>query len=677
MKLILAEKPSVARYISEYLGATNKMDGYFEGNGYCVSWAQGHLLSIGHAKDYGFEKWSDIPLPYFPKFNLFPKKDKGLKALLAINKKLMNRADLIINATDAEREGELIFRYIYEYSGCNKPVKRLWISSLTKESIEEGFRSLKDSSLYDNLYLSAKARNHADWIVGINATTCMTLKTGILYSIGRVQTPVLKMIVDRTIHHRSFKSIKTQHLALSLQDGKFIAVCNEGYENNAVNKQKLESINTNLPKTCIVKSADFKNITEKPLKLFSLSSLQVDANRKFSFTADKTLALAQELYLKKLISYPRTDSEHLSSDMFNMVSNLFNRFKNIKKDFHFDQEKLSLKNSKVFDDSKVSDHHAIIPTSEAVNSLSEEEKKLYSLILLRFLASFSYDAKKTQASYILLNKDIEYHFSCSKYTTLGWKELFGNQESNLFIELAEGEQISCEPTISIKETKPKPLFNDATLIIAMNSAGKDIEDEEEFEAMKDRGLGTPATQAGIIERLIRSEYIKRKGKSLISVEKGEKLIHILDAKELPITSVQMTAEWEKFINQIKEGKCSFDFFIDGIKEYTSNFLSVLNEIDIKINTLNKPQIIGKCPKCEHGNIKEGKKSYYCSNFSNKEKPCDFYIFKNIAGKKITPSIVDQLLKKKKTKKLKFTSKKQKQYEAEIILKDDFTATLSF
>lgn len=680
MKLVVAEKPSVAKYIAEYLGANSRLDGYFEGNGYQVSWAVGHLLSLGQAKDYGYNKWSDIPLPFFPDFRLIPVNDTGLKALLNINKKLMNKAELIINATDAEREGELIFRYLYEYSGSNVAVKRLWISALTKESIDNGFRNLKNSGNYDNLYYSAKARNHADWIVGNNATTKISLRSGDLFTIGRVQTPVLKLIVDRTLQNKNFKKTIYLNLILELEEGRFKAFNDTDYENTPDTEEKLERINIGLDNQCIVKEATISTSKEKPPKLYSLSALQMDSNKKFGFKASRTLEIAQELYQEKLISYPRTDSQFLSADMFNLVSDLFNRFKSMRKDINFDSSKVSLDNKSVFNDAKVSDHHAILPTNEPITSMDADKKKVYGLILMRFLASFAPDALKRNAKYILSNKEYDYKLTCNKYEELGWKLLYGNAENykSDFIIYNKGEALTCKPSFISRETKPKPLYTDASLILAMNSAGKELESEEQLEAMKGKGLGTPATQSGIIERLIKSLYIERKGKSLLATNKGVEIITVLDKQDSSITSVTLTAAWEQKISMIQKGELSFDDFMKGIFHYTKVLMEDMENIEITQRAReNKNEILGKCPKCCDGEIRLGKKSYFCSNFSNKDKACNFHIFKKIANKTITAQVVKQLITKKATKKLKFKNKSNVPFEAKIILKDDYSASLKF
>jgi len=679
MKLVLAEKPSAARHIADFLGAKEKMDGYYQGNGYQVSYAKGHLLSIGHAKDYGYSKWSDIPVPFFPDFKIFPTENKGDLALLNINKKLMNRADLIINATDAEREGELIFRYIYEYSGSKVPVKRLWISSLTNQALENGFRSLRNSDEFDKLYLAAKARNYADWLVGINGTTRLTLKTGIMYSLGRVQTPVLKLVVDRSVQNKKFKSIKFHQLALEIEDGKFVALNDVKYDDSKQVLNKLEAIKSSLNSYSDVIAADTTKEVEKPKNLYSLSTLQVDANRRFGFKADKTLKVAQSLYEMKVISYPRTDSQHLSTEMFAFTDSLFQRFSKVKPDIEFIADKVSLSNKKVFNDDKVSDHHAIIPTSDSAKSLSPDELKLYSIILLRFLSVFAADALKVTNSFELKNNDNLFKLSTSKYSKLGWKLLYGSENSYVsnFLELNKGDSIECKPIIVTKNTKPKPFFTDASLIIAMNTAGKTLESEEQLEAMKGKGLGTPATQASIIERLIKNDFIQRKGKSIISTSKGDELIDMLDMQNSNITSVELTGAWEEKISSIQKGALDFNTFLNDIKQYTKQLLADLEKVNPKLKPSVKCISLGVCPKCNSGDVKEGKKSYFCSNYSNKKQPCNFHIFKRIANRPISTSIAKQLIEKKKTSKLKFKSKKQVEFEAQIVLKDDFTATLVF
>lgn len=700
--LVIAEKPSVARDIAKVLNCTKKGDGYLYNDKYIISWAIGHLVTLYEPEEYdeSLKKWTMQTLPIMPD-KLKLKAIKNTKQQFNILKNLINSKDVenLICATDSGREGELIFRYIYELTKCQKPFKRLWISSMTNEAIKEGFENLKDGKEYDNLYLSAKCRSEADWLVGINASRAFTIKFHSLLSIGRVQTPTLAILVDK---HKEIQNFKVQEYFeieanfKTLNDGQIFKGIwiDENNETKILDKEKANNILEIVKeKNGIIDKIEKETKKQPPPLLYDLTELQRECNKKFSYSAQKTLSIAQDLYEKrKLITYPRTDSRYLSKDMSSKLLSILKMLKNINNyspflDYVLNLEKLPI-TKRIIDDSKVTDHHAIIPTLTKANisALSKDEFNVYDLIVRRFIAVF-YPAYVYNITKIITN--IENNLFLTKGTTIkdeGFTKLNiktekEKKEEEILPNVKKGQNVYNEKTnlLTKKTTPPKP-YNEASLLSAMENAGRFIDNEDLKEQLKESGLGTPATRASIIERLIHVGYVERKGKSLIPTEKGIKLIDIVP-KELK--SPETTGKWEKGLSSISKGNMESKKFMDSIGRYV-NFLvdyakntkqSIIFDTE-KYNNFKKSEKykslekFGNCPICNN-DILENSKSYYCSNWQN---GCKFGIWKNALEKYnvfIHKNIAKSLIKDKTLKDIKIIDFKDKQEKlADLILLDN-------
>ncbi len=669
MILIIAEKPSVARDIARVLNCRNKGEACYYNDNYTVSWALGHLVALcePHEIDDKYKKWHKDDLPIIPESiptKILPKTKKQYNIL----KRLMNdsRTSRIICATDAGREGELIFRLIYEKAKCNKPFDRLWISSMTDAALKEGFKNLAPSSKYDNLYKSARLRARADWLVGMNATRAFTLRYGVLLSLGRVQTPTLSILVKRKEEIASF--VKEEYFSVKADFGDFTG---SWFDPDADDEKISQRIKTQETAKEIVrkvrgKQAKVVSITkdkkrELPPLLYDLTSLQRDANRMLGFTAKKTLNIAQSLYeSKKYITYPRTDSKYLSEDMLPVVNNTINKLPNeyselVKK---INRSSGSVKHSKrVFDASKLTDHHAIIPTDTYANAdkLNSDEKALFDIIIRRFLAVF-YEPYEYESVKAILNCEGENFKSVGKnIINMGWRATNKNQSKEIILpELSEGDTRKIVSARSKKEeTKPPQNHTDASLLAGMENAGKIIEDEDLKERMKGSGIGTPATRAAIIERLIKVKYAKRQGRFLIATEKGEKIIK---AAPDEMSSPEMTGRWEKALSQIAEGRQDGGRFLQGIQNLTCYLVSYADKKapDIKFEKENKDRPLNakksniikgvSCLVCG-GKVLENSKAFYCSDW---KKGCKFTVWKNClqkaGGPMLNKKIITILLK---------------------------------
>lgn len=665
MKLIIAEKPSVALTLAEALepNSFKKEKGCIIGNKYTYSWAIGHLVQLSDAKSYCSDPWNLKNIPIVPEsFLLTPK--QNTVSQFNILKRLINKSSEIINATDAGREGELIFRYIIDLIG-NSPnsIYRLWLSSYTKESIVNGFNNLSDSAKYNNLYLAGKARNQADWLFGINATITLTkvLNNGNLYSLGRVQTPTFKLICERFIENKSFKPKQffVPNITLEYSNIKFNAVYQ--YEDYILEKNRSENLLSSLGNEISCLNSSSKTKKEKGPLCYDLTSLQIEANNKFGYTADQTLSIAQSLYEKeKAITYPRTDSKYLDESQSNEVINLIDNFKalfpKINEYILFQEQ---LKSSKVFNSSKVSDHHAIIPTNAvaASKAWNVEKSNIYNLILYRFFKAFSKDAISNTITYIFSNNGEDLYKSSEKvYSFVGWKyfENFQVSQNTIPVDIVEGQIISIlNKEITSSQTKPKPLYTEASLLSAMEKAGKEFDSEELPLEIKRKGIGTPATRASIIETLLRRKYISRNKKYLIPTQNGYSLYEII--KNLVLANVQLTGEWEESLFKIEEGTLSFDDFMNNVKSDLTRI--VVPEI-INLKTLassipgnSKLNIKAPCPKCK-SSLSERSKSISCSN-------CDFIFWKQSYGKSFNSKEISNLLQGKITKVKGLKSKKNK------------------
>ncbi|RZK48261.1 MAG: DNA topoisomerase III [Pedobacter sp.] len=583
MKVILAEKPSVARDLAKVFGATTRKDGYIEGKGYTFTWAFGHLLQLAPPQEYGFYGWRKEHLPIVPqKFKLAIRKiktkdgmveDPGVRKQLDIIQKLFDEATEIIVATDAGREGELIFRYIYYYLKCKKPFRRLWISSQTDEAIKAGFKSLKPGSDYDSLFNSAHCRSESDWLVGMNATQALSISAGgrNVLSLGRVQTPTLAMICTRYLENKNFVPQTYYQLALAL--GKvpedFTAISVQSF----IKKEEAEAILKDLEELMQVQqqlAAQVTQVEAKPRKeapplLHDLSSIQQEANKKKGLTADQTLQIMQNLYESKLISYPRTGSRYIGDDIFATIPALIEKF-NHHDQFGRSANQLngSILNKRSVNAKKVTDHHAILPTGESGKHLSGDHKLIYDLIVGRMLEAFSPECLK-EITKIKIHAITEFVANGTVIKSAGWRAVFNDpeednkEEDNKVLPLVKKGDVLFIETAKLldKQTKPKPLYNEASLLKALETSGKDIEDEELREAMKDTGLGTPATRAAIIETLLTREYIIREKRNLVPTRKGLAVYEVV--KEKQIAQAELTGQWEKRLEEIRAGASVHEF----------------------------------------------------------------------------------------------------------------------
>ena len=679
LRLVIAEKPSVAQTIAAALGVKEKKDGYIEGGGCLISWCVGHLVQLAEAAAYGeqYKKWSFDSLPILPEewqYAVDPDKGKQFKTL----KELMHRADVseVVNACDAGREGELIFRFVYEAAGCKKPMRRLWISSMEDGAIKAGFASLKDGQEYDALFASALCRAKADWLIGINATRLFSCLYGKTLNVGRVQTPTLKMLTDRDAAISHFQKEKYYHVRLDLSGA-------EAASGRISDKAEADALKGACEaETAVCVSLTREKKTAAPPKLFDLTSLQREANRIFGYTAKQTLDLAQALYEKKLLTYPRTDSNYLTDDMEETAAKVIALLCGtlpFMAGMGFSPEIARVLNSK-----KVSDHHAIIPTMELAKTdlaaLPESERNILTLAGARllFTTAAPHSFEMVTAVFSCAGAD----FTARGKTVLagGWKDLERRYRATLkdkpeaddednadgtLPELAEGQSFS-NPAAKVTEhdtTPPKP-HNEASLLSAMERAGNEDTDPD----AERKGLGTPATRAAVIEKLVSSGFVERKGKQLIPTKDGNNLVCILPDN---LTSPKLTAEWENNLTQIAKGAADPDEFLSGIEAMARELVKsypFLSDNDKERFKTEKPEI-GKCPRCGSP-VHEGKKNYYCSN-----RDCSFVMWKNdrfFEERKVTfsPKIAAALLKSGKVKvKGLYSPKTGKTYDGTVVLAD--------
>jgi DNA topoisomerase-3 len=590
MKVIIAEKPSVAREIARVFGANQKREGYIEGKGYTFTWAFGHLLQLAPPQEYGYYGWSVQNLPMLPaKFKLAIRKvktkegivdDPSVKKQLDIIKGLFDEATEIIVATDAGREGELIFRYIYYYLKCKKPFKRLWISSQTDAAIKEGFKNLKPGSDYDTLFNSAHCRSQSDWLVGMNATQALSLAAGTrsVLSLGRVQTPTLAMICSRYLENKNFVPELYFQVAIQLdKDGQvFRAVSVSNFktkEDAQAVLDKVEDVAAGFEKGGHILNVEAKPRKEPPPLLHDLSSLQQEANKRKGFTADQTLSLLQNLYENKLVTYPRTGSRYIGDDVFATVPGLIEKFIT-HPDFGKQAGVLagSKLNKRSVNAKKVTDHHAILPTGETARQLSKDQQAIYDMVVGRMLEAFHQECIK-QITKITVQSGSKFSASGTVISSAGWRAVFNepdddkkDEENTTLPKVVKGEDLPVtNKAILEKQTKPKPLYNEASLLKALETAGKEIDDEELRYAMKDSGLGTPATRASIIETLIKRDYISREKKNLIPTTNGLMVYEVV--KNQQIAQAELTGNWEKRLEEIRSGASVANFQLE-IKNYT-------------------------------------------------------------------------------------------------------------
>ena len=688
MILVIAEKPSVARDIARVLGCKEKGEGFLKSDSHIVSWAVGHLVTLVEPDelDEKYKKWRMEDLPILPE-HIPTKVISQTKSQFKILKDLMARSDVqsLICATDAGREGELIFRLIYEKAGCKKPVQRLWISSMTDEAIKEGFAGLKPSGAYDGLYASAKSRSVADWLVGMNASRAFTLRYNVLLSIGRVQTPTLALLVKR--QHEIDDFVPQEYFTVTADFGDYTGTwLNE----SAPDEKTASRIATQAEADAIVQAVKGQHATVKsvqqeekrdlPPQLFDLTSLQREANKKYGFTADKTLKITQELYEKwKAVTYPRTDSRYLPMDMIGRTKLTLEKLPAAYKGY---VQGLPLRDGKLpvskrtFDDSKVSDHHAIIPTPQTcpIDKLPEDEKKIFDLIARRTIAAFYPAFVYDSIRVITLCREHSFKSTGRVVKEQGWKAVYDSDqaeekpksskkktkdaesEEKVLPPLHEGNsRVTQKATAKKESTKPPSPHTDASILYAMENAGRDLEDEELREQMKGSGLGTPATRAAIIERLIQVGYAKRKGKALSATEKGMQLIDIVPNE---LSSAELTGKWELALSNIAESKGDAARFMDGIRRMSAYLVDFAVKTDKKGNfdeegyrgkgkKYNKSSSAASdkalpdvtCPLCGKG-VKESPRAFGCTDWKN---GCPFTLWKDCLTRYGGPALSDKLI----------------------------------
>ena len=667
MIVCIAEKPSVAKDIARILGATSAHNGYMEGNGYQVTWTFGHLCTLKEPNDYTdlWKHWSLSALPMIPpRFGIKLIDDDGIKRQFAVIEQLMQSADSIVNCGDAGQEGELIQRWVMQKAGAKCPVKRLWISSMTDEAIREGFSQLKDQSEYQPLYIAGLSRAIGDWLLGMNATRLYTLKYGQnrqVLSIGRVQTPTLALIVNRQKEIDSFEPEPYWVLATVYRDTTFTAT-----KGKFTTKEEGEAaFSTIADKPFTVTAVQKKNGTEAPPRLFDLTSLQVECNRKFSYSAETTLKIIQGLYERKLTTYPRVDTQYLSDDIYpkcpSILSGISKQYGPLMQPL---MGKKLTKSKRVFDTSKVTDHHAIIPTGVPATSLTDLERNVYDLIARRFIAVFYPDCKFSTTTVLGNVEDIEFKVNGKEILSPGWRAVYAQPTSQTATPTAnatsedddhnkgdeertlptfvKGESGPHTPTLSEKWTTPPKYYTEATLLRAMETAGKFVEDETLRAALKENGIGRPSSRAGIIETLFKRHYIRRERKNLVATATGIELIDIIHEELLK--SCELTGIWEKRLRDIEHKKDDAADFINGLKQQvteivndvlrdnTNRRVTILTDEDLKKkkkttkkktttakadNKKTDDSIIGTtCPICGKGTIIKGKTAYGCSNWRN-------------------------------------------------------------
>ena len=679
---IIAEKPSVARDIARIVGAKSKQEGYMEGSDYVVTWAMGHLIALAMPETYGFSTYKAEDLPIRPNpFQLVVRqvrRDKeyvsdpaALKQLKVI-RSCFDKADRIIVATDAGREGELIFRYIYSYLNCHKPFDRLWISSLTDKAICEGLSNLKPGNCYDNLYHSAKARSEADWLVGINASRALSIARKGGYSLGRVQTPTLAMVCRRYIENRDFSSVPYWKLSVltEKEDLSLKTVGCKDYESEASAQTALAALRSQSQLT--VETVVRKVAGTPPPLLYDLTALQKDANRRQGFSADKTLSIAQSLYEKKITTYPRTGSRYISEDVFEEVPALLRK---IGKTLSNPLNRHSV------DNTKVTDHHAIIPTGETPSGLSTDEITIYQMVVNRFIEAFSSDSEEERMQVRFTNGTNTFTWKACRQISLGWKavqkdkatEADKKEDSDEHIlsslpNLTEGEVLSLvNADITEHKTKPKPLYTEATLLSAMENAGKEVEDAESKKAMAECGIGTPATRANIIETLILRDYICREKKSIIPTEKGLAVYEIV--KDKKIANAEMTGSWELALAAIEAGKMPSDKFSQGINSYVGTICEEL----LSLSSEQKSYPVYRCPKCGQQSV-----GIYAKVAKCRHESCGFHVFREVCGILLSEDNIRDLISSGRTPILKgLTSKAGKKFNARLVLGEDYATSFEF
>lgn len=702
MKVCIAEKPSVAKEIAQILGAKTRMDGYFEGNGYRITWTFGHLCGLKEPNDYTdkWKYWSLNSLPMIPsRFGIKVIEDSGVQKQFKTIERLVHDCEEVINCGDAGQEGELIQRWVLLKAKCNVPVKRLWISSLTEEAIKDGFKNLKPDKEFQNLFMAGNARAIGDWLLGMNATRLFTLKYGQnkqVLSIGRVQTPTLAMIVNRQKEIENFVVEDFWELKTVYRETEFSATIGRLHHEEKAEKA-IEYVKDS---PFVVASFEQKEGKEHPPKLYDLTSIQVDANNKFGFTAEQTLKLVQSLYEKKIVTYPRVDTTYLPNDMYPKVPGILKGLEYYKR---FTEELLGKKirkSKKVFDDKKITDHHAIVPTGVNPSGISPDENKVFDLIARRFISAFYPDCIVSNTTVMANVEKVEFKATGKQILDEGWRVVYADQKSSkkskdkeedsVMPHFEKGESGPHEPSIVKKQTSPPKYFTEATLLRGMETAGKQVDDEELREAMKENGIGRPSTRANIIETLFKRKYITKKRKNIHATITGVQLIDVIENELLK--SAELTGQWEKKLREIEQGEYDYQLFQDELKKMvldltnevkygaSNKTVALVTEKEIKQEKSTKqekkelPDIESlDCPKCKSHKLQKGKTAYGCANYSG---GCKTVIPFVMLGKKLTQKQVVDLITKGKTTKIKgFLDLNGNKKEGKLQFTSDFNIEL--
>ena len=702
MKVCIAEKPSVAREIANILGAKTKRDGFYEGNGYAVTYTFGHLCTLLEPKDYKphWKSWDLNNLPMLPeRFDTKVTGDAGIRKQFNIVKSLFEKATVVINCGDAGTEGELIQRWVINQCGYKGEVQRLWISSLTEEAIKDGFKNLKPAEKYDNLYYAGFSRAIGDWLLGLNATRLYTVKFGgykQVLSVGRVQTPTLAMLVNRFVEIQNFKPQPYWELQTTYRNTLF------NYEDGRFLKQEDGQVLASK-----VKESDFEivSVTKKKgkeyaPKLFDLTGLQVYCNNKFGFSADETLKMVQKLYEMKVVTYPRVDTTFLPNDVYPKIAGILSKLTNYSALTQPLLGQKIKKSKRVFDDKKVTDHHAIIPTGIQGN-LQYNQQQIYDIITRRFIGVFYPDSDVSNTSVIGKAAEVPFKTTGKEILTKGWRVAFETEESKIKKELNEqttlpsfvkGEKGAHEPSFLEKETKPPRNFTEASLLRAMETAGKQVDDDDLRELMKENGIGRPSTRASIIETLFRRKYIERKKKLVLPTKTGIDLINIIDNELLK--SAELTGRWEKRLKEIERGEFNAGTFINNMKKMVDELVYEVRSntskkrITSNVTTNNaenstkekpkskkatKKEVVGKkCPKCKQGNLIKGSSAYGCSEYKNN---CNLKIPFEVYGKKVSENQLIRLIDKGCTTNLKGFTTATGKVEGLVRFDDNFNLKL--
>ena len=676
---VIAEKPSVAKDIANVLNVRERHDGYLSGNGYLVTWAFGHLVQLAMPEAYGYAGFRRENLPILPQeFKYIPrqiregkeyKPDPGVLKQLKVIREVFDRSDRIVVATDAGREGEAIHRYIYNYLGCRKPCLRLWISSLTDRAIREGLDNLKPGSDYDNLYRAAEARAIADWEIGLSATQALSIAAGQgIYSLGRVQTPTLMMICSRYLENRDFTPQTYYRLKVTAEkDGTPFA---------AISELRYETLSAANAATGMVEVADVqrREVSQEPPLLYDLTALQKEANGRYGFSADKTLSVAQSLYEKKVLSYPRTGSRYLSDDVFDEIPD---RIALLERYPAFAAHAAALKgaslNRRCVDAGKVTDHHALIITECLPGELSADERTVYDMVAARLLEAFSARCLKDVTTVSFTAGNSVFTAKGTVVRSAGWRAVRGERDEDdegtaALPPLQPGESFPLQSAECVeKQTKPRPLHTESSLLSAMEHCGRELQDDELRDSLKGNGIGTPATRASIIETLFARDYVRREKKSLVPTGKGLAVYQIV--KDKRIADVEMTGQWETALAKIESGEMNPDTFRKGIEVYAAQITEEL--LQVQVSVADGGHI--PCPKCRSGRILLYPKVAKCSNVD-----CGLTVFRGKGEKQLTDSQIADLVTKGKTSLIKgFRSREGKPFDAYLTFDKDFRTVYGF